>query len=262
MQHTITTGEYIQHHLNQLAYSLNQQALGKEGFWTLHLDTLGISIFLGLLFLSLFYFTAKKAVSGVPGKMQNFLEMLVEFVQKLVSESFHGKSQLVAPLALTIFVWVFLMNFMDLLPVDLLPRIAAAFGMPYFRAVPTTDPNTTFALSITVFLLVIFYNFKIKGAIGFPKEIFTRPFGVMLFPVNILFRLIDELVKPISLALRLFGNLFAGELIFILIAVMPWWIQWTAGGIWAIFHILIILLQAFIFMMLTIIYLSMAHEEH
>src|SRR5262249_17893542 len=157
--------------------------LGKEGFWTLHLDTLGVSIFLGVLFLSLFYLTARKAVSGVPGKFQNFLEILVEFVQGLVKESFHGKSQLIAPLALTIFVWVFLMNFMDLIPVDLLPHLASELGLPYFRAVPTTDPNMTFALSITVFLLIIFYNFKIKGSFGFAKEVLTKPFGPYLFPI-------------------------------------------------------------------------------
>ena len=258
----MTTGEYIQHHLFNLTYNLSNAPAGEQGFWSLHLDTLGVSIVLGLVFLTLFWLVARKATAGVPGRMQSFIEMLVEFVQGLVKESFHGRSQLIAPLALTIFVWVFLMNFMDLLPVDLLPRIAHAFGYNYFRAVPTADPNLTFALSITVFLLIIFYNFKIKGPVGLGKEVLSKPFGIYLFPINILFRIIDELVKPVSMALRLFGNLFAGELIFILIAIMPWWIQWTMGGVWAIFHILIILIQAFIFMMLTIIYISMAHESH
>lgn len=257
-----TAGEYIQHHLHQLAFNADQMTLGHQGFWTFHLDTLGVSIFLGSTFLTFFWLAARKATAGVPGRLQNFVEILVEFVQGLVKESFHGKSQLLAPLALTIFVWVFLMNFMDLLPVDLLPRIAMAFGLPYFRAVPTADVNMTFALSITVFLLIIFYNFKIKGPGGFAKETLTAPFGPWLFPLNVMFRLIEECVKPISLALRLFGNLFAGELIFILIALMPWWIQWTVGGVWAIFHILIIAIQAFIFMMLTIVYISMAHETH
>lgn len=151
---------------------------------------------------------------------------------------------------------------MDLLPVDFLPRIAAACGLPYFRAVPTADVNLTFALSLSVFILIIFYNCKIKGFRGLSKEILCSPFGPWLFPLNIVFRIIEECVKPLSLALRLFGNLFAGELIFILIALLPWWIQWTAGGIWAIFHILIITIQAFIFMMLTVIYISMAHESH
>lgn len=257
-----TPGEYIQHHLHQLAFNVHDLTLHPHGFWTFHLDTLGVSIVLGAIFLTLFRLAARKATSGVPGRLQNFLEILVEFVQGLVKESYHGKSQLIAPLALTIFVWVFLMNFMDLLPVDLLPRIAMAFGLPYFRAVPTADVNMTFALSITVFLLIIFYNFKIKGPHGFLKEALTAPFGPWLFPLNFAFRLIEECVKPISLALRLFGNLFAGELIFILIALMPWWIQWTVGGVWAIFHILIIAIQAFIFMMLTIVYISMAHEKH
>ncbi len=257
-----TPGEYIQHHLHQLAFNAHDLTLHSHGFWTFHLDTLGVSIALGILFLTFFRLAARKATSGVPGRLQNFVEILVEFIQGLVKESYHGKSQLIAPLALTIFVWVFLMNFMDLLPVDLLPRIAMALGLPYFRAVPTADVNMTFALSITVFILIIFYNFKIKGPSGFLKEALTAPFGPWLFPLNLGFRLIEECVKPISLALRLFGNLFAGELIFILIALMPWWIQWTVGGVWAIFHILIIAIQAFIFMMLTIVYISMAHEKH
>jgi F-type H+-transporting ATPase subunit a len=257
-----TPGEYIQHHLHQLAFNTHELSLQSHGFWTFHLDTLGVSIVLGLAFLTLFRLIARKATAGVPGRLQNFLEMLIEFVQGFVKESFHGKNPLIAPLALTIFVWVFLMNFMDLLPVDMLPRIAAACGLPHFRAVPTADVNMTFALSITVFLLIIFYNFKIKGPIGFAKEALTTPFGPWLFPLNLGFRLIEECVKPLSLALRLFGNLFAGELIFILIALLPWWIQWTVGGVWAIFHILIITIQAFIFMMLTIVYISMAHETH
>ncbi len=260
--HLITAGEYVQHHLNQLTLSLHPLVLGKGGFWTLNVDTLAVSIVLGTVFLYIFRRVAKRATPGVPGRLQNFVEILVDFVQGLVKESFHGRSELVAPLALTIFVWVFLMNFMDLLPVDLLPRLANLLGLSHFRSVPTADPNMTFALSITVFLLIIFYNFKIKGPIGLSKEVLSSPFGIYLFPLNILFRLLEEIVKPISLALRLFGNLFAGELIFILIALMPWWIQWTVGGVWAIFHILIIAIQAFIFMMLTIVYISMAHESH
>jgi len=198
----------------------------------------------------------------VPGKVQNFVEILIEFVDKTVRESFHGRSMLIAPLALTIFVWIFLMNFMDLLPVDLLPAILSLFGVHYFRSVPTADPNATFGMSLSVFFLIIYYNLKIKGIGGLGKEMLTLPFGARLFPVNILFRLLEECVRPVSLSLRLFGNLFAGELIFILVALLPWWIQWTFGGVWAIFHILIILIQAFIFMMLTIVYLSMAHESH
>ncbi|MGB6976275.1 MAG: F0F1 ATP synthase subunit A [Gammaproteobacteria bacterium] len=258
-----TTAEYIQHHLHNLPFHIPSMTLSKGGFWTVNLDTLLVSWALGIAFLGLFRLVATRMTVGVPGKLQNFVEMIIEFIDKTVKESFHGRSALIAPLALTIFIWIFLMNFMDLIPVDFLPRIMAAFGLPYFRSVPTADPNATFAMSITVFLLIIYYNLKIKGFRGLGKEILVSPFGPFLFPLNILFRLLEEIVKPISLALRLFGNLFAGELIFILIAaLLPWWIQWAPGGIWAIFHILIIAIQAFIFMMLTVVYLSMAHESH
>lgn len=256
-----SAAEYVQHHLEHLPLNLQNFTLTKDGFWTLNLDTFAVSLILGFIFLTLFRFAAKHAVAGVPGKIQNAVEILVEFVDKTVRESFHGSSQLIAPLALTIFVWIFLMNFMDLLPVDLLPAFLSWFGIHYFRSVPTADPNATFGMSISVFFLILYYNFKIKGA-SLGKEVLTAPFGPWLFPLNIAFRLLEDIVRPISLSLRLFGNLFAGELIFILVALLPWWIQWTIGGVWAIFHILIILIQAFIFMMLTIVYLSMAHESH
>jgi F-type H+-transporting ATPase subunit a len=187
---------------------------------------------------------------------------MVGFVDGLVKETFHGKSSLIAPLALTIFCWVFLMNLMDLVPIDLVPNIMAALGVPYFKILPTANLNTTFALSISVLLLVIFYSFKGKGFGGFMKELLFHPFGPWLLPFNLLLNIVELLAKPISLSLRLFGNLYAAELIFILIALLPWWIQWTLGGPWAIFHILVIPLQAFIFMMLTIVYLSMAQEHH
>ena len=179
----------------------------------------------------------------------------------MVKESFHGDSRLIAPLSLTIFVWVFLMNFMDLIPVDLLPRLLSLVGVEHFKAVPTADPMMTFGLSIPVFFLIVFYNFKIKGFKKLGIEVLSRPFGWYLIPINIVFRLIEEVVKPISLSLRLFGNLFAGELIFILIALLPFWAQWLPGGIWAVFHILIILIQAFIFMILVIVYMDMAHQK-
>lgn len=260
--HPITTEEYVQHHLKHLQLNLHTFKIGSGGFWTLNIDTMIVSIILGLIFLTLFRFVAKRVVEGVPGRLQNFVEMIVEFVDKTVKESFHGKSELIAPLSLTIFVWVFLMNFMDLLPVDFLPRLLGTVGVPNFKNVPTADPMTTFAMSITVLILILFYSFKIKGFVGFGKELLTKPFGAWLFPLNLLFQLIELLVRPISLALRLFGNMFAGELIFILIALLPWWAQWMPGSVWAIFHILVIAIQAFIFMMLTIIYLTMAHEEH
>lgn len=260
----ITPAQYIQHHLLHLQFDLKTLSFTEHGgIWALNIDTLAVAIVLGVMFLWLFRFVAKRMTAEVPGKMQNFVEMMVEFVDDTVKESFHGKSALIAPLALTIFIWVFLMNFMDLVPVDLLPRIMDLFGVHYFKSVPTADPMATFGMSITVFILTIFYNIKIKGPVGLTKEILTKPFGIWLFPLNIFFRLLEEIVRPISLALRLFGNMFAGELIFILIAaLLPWWIQWVPGGIWAIFHILVITIQAFIFMMLTVIYLSMAHESH
>jgi F-type H+-transporting ATPase subunit a len=260
---TPSVEEYIQHHLAYLQLNLRTFTIGNGGFWTLNIDTLAISIVSGILFFVLFRLVVLRLQRDYPGKLQNAIEMIVEFVQKSVTDVFHGKSTLIAPLALTIFVWVLSLNAFDLIPVDLFSRLLSIVGLAeYFRAVPTDDPNFTFALSISVFILIIFYSFKAKGFGGFTKEILTRPFGIWFCPLNIVFYLVEELVKPISLSLRLFGNMFAGELIFLLIATMPWWIQWTAGGIWSIFHILIITIQAFVFMMLTIIYLSMAHESH
>ncbi len=259
----MTSGEYIQHHLQNFQLNLHTMKFGpSQGFWTLNVDTLAVSLVVGCLFLFLFRRISVRAVIGEPGKMQNFVEMAVEKVDSLVTESFHGKSKLIGPLALTIFIWIFIMNFMDLIPVDLLPRILALFGVQYFRAVPTADPMMTFALSIPVFFLIIFYNFKMKGFAGLFKEVLSKPFGWYLMPINVIFRVLEEVVKPISLSFRLFGNLFAGELIFILIAVLPPWIQWLPGIVWSIFHILIITIQALIFMMLTIVYLSMASHSH
>lgn len=250
---------YIQHHLQHLTY-----AFGKpDGFWTLNIDTLFFSVVVGAVFCFIFYRVALKATSGIPSTLQNVIESIVEFVDGQVKESFDADSEIIAPLSLSIFVWVFLMNFLDLLPVDLLPTIGKATGIEALRVVPTADLNTTFGLSLSVFALIIYYNIRIKGGLGYLKELLVTPFGVWLIPVNIIFSLIHELVKPVSLALRLFGNMYAGELIFILIAaLLPWWSQWLLAGPWAIFHILIITLQAFIFMMLTIVYLSLAHESH
>jgi F-type H+-transporting ATPase subunit a len=264
-----TASQYIQHHLTNLKFNVTTMTLGKGGFWTLNLDTLFFSIVLGGLFLLVFRRVAKSATSGVPGRLQNFVEVVIEFVNTQVKDTFHGRSAVIAPLALTIFVWVFLMNFMDLLPVDLLPKVAGKIGVPNLRVVPTNDLNVTFGLSISVFLLIIFYSFKVKGAKGVFKEYFFSPFGpypfpwyILVMPFNFFLRAIEELAKPISLSLRLFGNMYAGELIFLLIALLPAWLQWVLGGPWALFHILIITLQAFIFMVLTIVYLSLANEEH
>lgn len=262
--------EYIIHHLTNLKAG--------DGFWTFHLDTLFFSVTLGLIFAGLFRLVAMRVSSGVPGPLQNFIEILVEFVDQQVKDSFHGKSKLIGPLALTIFLWVFLMNFMDLIPVDLLPWIANSLGVHYLKVVPTADLNATFAMSVTVLCLIIFYSLKVKGPVMFAKEILFSPFGKWLMPFNLVLKVVEEAAKPISLALRLFGNLYAGELIFILIAsfslggtlsslIEPGtlgmlMVQVLLGLAWAIFHILIITLQAFIFMMLTIVYLSLAHEEH
>ncbi len=248
-----TTG-YIVHHLTPLTVG--------EGFWTLHLDTLFFSAVLGALFVFFFKTVADKVTTGVPGFAQNFAEMMVEFVDQQVKDTFHGQSKLIAPLGLTIFCWVFLWNMMDLLPVDLLSLISSLMGIEYLRVVPSTDLNATFALSISVFILIIFYSIKIKGVLGFAKEMTCTPFGPWMMPFNLLLKTVEEIAKPISLALRLFGNLYAGELIFILIALLPAFVQPFLSFPWAIFHILIIVLQAFIFMVLTIVYLSMAHEDH
>ncbi|HVY52958.1 MAG TPA: F0F1 ATP synthase subunit A [Gammaproteobacteria bacterium] len=260
-EHPLTQGQYVQHHLEHLTLNLKTWQIGDGGFWTLNLDTLIVSLVVGFLIIGIFRFAALRATSGVPGKLQNFVESILGFVQQSVTESYHGDSKLIAPLALVIFLWVFLLNAMDLLPVDFLPHLLGYAGVGHFKNLPTADPNATFAMSISVFFLIVFYNIKIKR-MHLTKEILTQPFGPLLFPVNIIFRCIEEGVKPLSLALRLFGNMFAGELVFILIALLPWWAQWLPGSIWAIFHILVIAIQAFIFMMLTIVYLSMAHDTH
>ena len=274
-----TSTEYIQHHLQNLVFGYHPEnglgiAHGADeaaamGFWALHLDSMFWSIALGGLFIWLFKKGAERATAGVPGGLQNFVEMLVEFVDSSVRETFHGKNALIGPLSLTIVVWVFLMNFMDLIPVDFIPYASELIGIPYMKVVPTTDVNVTFGLSLSVFALMIYYSFKIKGAGGFVKELTLQPFSsnnvfvqALFVPVNLLLEGVSLVAKPVSLALRLFGNLYAGELIFILIALLPFYAQWLLSVPWAIFHILIITLQAFIFMMLTIVYLSMAHEDH
>ncbi|MDH3514415.1 MAG: F0F1 ATP synthase subunit A [Gammaproteobacteria bacterium] len=255
----VTPTDYIIHHLTNLTAG--------TGVWSVNVDTLFFSLLLGALFLAVMGIAAHRATSGVPGGLQNFAEILVEFVDKQVKDSFHGRSPVIAPLALTVFCWVFLWNLMDLVPVDLLPEFGKLLGVHYMRVVPSTDLNATFALSITVLLLIIFYSFKIKGPVGYARELLTHPFGPYLFPANLLLNLVELIAKPISLALRLCGNLYAGEMIFILIALMygTGWLLGAFAGVlqlgWAIFHLLVITLQAFIFMVLTIVYLSMAHEE-
>jgi F-type H+-transporting ATPase subunit a len=276
---TLTSTGYIKHHLQNLTFGLHPDgSLGLAhsaeeakamGFWAVHLDTMFFSIGLGLLFLYLFRKVAAKATSGVPGPWQNFVEWTVDFVDTSVRGSFSGgKNDLVAPLALTIFFWILLMNLMDLVPIDWLPSLAQAVGVHHLKVVPTTDPNATFGMAIAVFALVLYYSVKIKGVGGFLGELSLQPFGKWGLPANLLLEGVSLLAKPVSLSLRLFGNMYAGEMIFILIALLysSGFVLASLGGVlqlgWAIFHILIVLLQAFIFMTLTIVYLDMAHQEH
>jgi F-type H+-transporting ATPase subunit a len=339
---SISTGEYIGHHLQNLTFGQHAdgswglahsaEEASAMGFWAFNVDTLFWAVLLGVVFFLLFRNVAKKANSGVPTRFQSAIEMIVEFVDTSVRESFHGTSKFIAPLALTLFVWVFFMNFMDLIPVDWLPWIAKEAGIHYQKVVPTTDVNATMGMSLTVFVLILYFSIKIKGVGGFINELTGQPFAstslagkIVFFIPNLLLETVALLAKPVSLGLRLFGNLYAGELIFILIAVVftagsgliasglssvfgehipAWfWVLATAsvfatlwlnlkgvldnkktlwllliemllvgglafvGGqlmhfIWAVFHLIIVTLQAFIFMMLTIVYLSMAHEHH
>lgn len=341
-----TTGDYITHHLQNLTFgnhpehgwglAHSAQEAKEMGFWAFHVDTLFWAVLLGLLFFFLFRSVARQANSGVPSRFQAFVEIIVEFVDNSVRETFHGTSRLIAPLALTLFVWIFFMNFMDLIPVDWLPWVAGSAGVHYQKVVPTTDVNATMGMSLTVFVLIIIYSLRFKGVGGFLGELVMNPlnprqlgmpkvFWPLVMAFNLLLELVSLLAKPVSLGLRLFGNLYAGELIFILIALIftagsgfvatglssvfgehiPAWF-WVAatvavfatlwlnlkgkletkktlwlllaemllvGGLaflggqlmhfgWAAFHLIIITLQAFIFMMLTIVYLSMASEHH
>lgn len=293
-----TSIEYIQHHLQNMV--LGKLPAGYErydgsilqvdtwtlahstrealdmGFWAFHVDSLGWSLGLGILLSLLFYRTAKTAAAGVPHGLQSFIEMVVDFVNTTVKDIFHHRNRMIAPMALTIFCWIFLMNLMDLIPVDWLPGAAAAVSGNdhlFFKVVPTTDPNITLGMSFTVFLLMIIFSIKQKGIVGFIKEYTLHPFhsgkwyvDIFLIPVNFVLEIVSLLAKPVSLGLRLFGNMYAGEMIFILIAIMfgagillgafAGLLQWA----WAVFHILVITLQAFVFMVLTIVYMAMAHD--
>ena len=272
----LTSGEYIQHHLQNLqvckiddAWVWNQCAGNPMA---INVDSMFWSVLLGVVFIWIFRSAATKSSAGTPGKFQAFVEIVVDFIDSSVKDTYHGKSKLIAPLALTIFMWVFLMNLMDLIPVDWIPGLAGAVGIPYMKVVPTTDVNITFGMSISVFVLIIFFTIRSKGVGGFVRELTMHPIapptkgvGLIAAPFIIAFNFVLEsvslLAKPLSLSLRLFGNMFAGELIFILIAMLGIW-QLPLHFGWAVFHILIITLQAFIFMMLTVVYLTLASEEH
>lgn len=245
--------EYIQHHLHNWQVG--------HGFWSVNLDSLIVGWVLAGIIMLVSWRVGRNLDVDRPTGIQNVLEYLMEFVDGMVQEAFASRNPFVAPLAFTVFVWVFLMNSLDLVPVDLFPKIFSYFGVEHFRLVPTADPQTTFALSLSVFALVIFYNIKIKGPVGYLKTFLFHPFGKWLMPVNILMTAVEEIAKPLSLALRLFGNMFTGELVFLLAALLPFYLIPLLGGVWGIFEMLVITLQAFIFMVLTIMYLSIAHEE-
>ena len=276
-----SANEYILHHLTFLQ---NKEPSGILDFSVIHWDTVFFSVLLAVVFAGSFYLAARKATTGVPTKFQNFVELVVEFIDNQVKDTFHGTNKLLAPLALTIFCWVFLFNAMDILPVDLLPAIAHSVGIEHLKVVPSTDLNITFAMSLSVFVLIIYYSIKMKGLGGFLAEFTLQPFSarnpilkVLLVPANLILEIVPFIARPLSLSLRLYGNLFAGEMIFLLLAVLTlkgmeqlgsaggWALlvaQFVLALVWAVFHLLIITLQAFIFMVLTVVYLAMAHEHH
>lgn len=294
MASELTSTEYIKHHLTNLTFGQhpdgywgfahNAQEAKEMGFWAIHVDTMLWSLVLGGLFIWLFGKAAKRASADTPSGLLNFIEMVVEFIDENVRGSFTGKNPLIAPLGLTLFVWILLMNCMDLVPVDWIPWTTQqimhhVFGADphhvYMKVVPTTDVNATFGMSLGVFALTVYYSIKVKGPVGFTKELTMQPFAaenpvlkIIFIPMNFFLEFIQLVSKPISLSLRLFGNMFAGEMIFILIALLFsgglfWGLMGGALQLgWAIFHILIVLLQAFIFMTLTVVYLEMAHSEH
>lgn len=269
----VSTTYYIQHHLQNLTFgkhpengwSLAHSAeeASEMGFWAIHLDTMGWSIAMGLLFIWLFRKAGKMATTGVPGGLQNAVEMVFEFVEDMIKGAFKGHNPIIAPLALTLFVWILFMNTLKIILVDYFPVLFSKLGVDYMKIVPTTDVNATLGLALGVFGLILYYSFKVKGVGGFAKELSLTPFNHWaLIPFNLLLEIVALLVKPFSLAMRLFGNMFAGEVIFILIAMLPFWAIWVLDVPWAIFHILIVVLQAFIFTVLSVVYLSAAHEHH
>jgi F-type H+-transporting ATPase subunit a len=267
-EQALTPSGYIEHHL-----SFNTHPIAQGSFWSIHIDTLVMSILLGLLAVGLIAWVLRGATSGVPTKRQAFIELIFDFVDDQVKNIYHGDRQrFIAPAAFTVFIWVLLMNAMDFLPVDWVAGLASLIGGEHtkWRVVPTSDINTTFALALTVWALMILFAIRAKGLLGWIHELFCAPFGThpLVWPANFLFNLIEYVSKPLSHSLRLFGNMYAGEVIFLLLGL------WAASGVtgtiagavlgagWSIFHILIVALQAFIFMMLTVVYLAMAEESH
>ncbi len=259
----LTATDYIEHHLQNLTVQVSEGA-----FWQLHLDTLISSVFLGLLMVFAFWMATRKATAGVPGKWQAFVEMMLEFVDRQARDTYHGRSKMVTPIAITIFFWILLMNAMKIIPADFIAIPLEMLGVPNWKPVPTADVNATLGMSISVFFLMIFFALKSKGLLGFIKEFLTQPFGKWLLPANLVLNIVEWISKPVSLAMRLFGNMFGGEIVFLLI--------WMLGGAglmgmlggavfgwgWMVFHILVVPLQAFIFLMLSIVYLSLAESSH
>ena len=273
-----TGSEYIKHHLTNLTFGKDPtdgvwkfahtaQEAQDMGFYAIHVDSMGWAIGLGIIFIMLFSMVARKASTGIPGGLQNAVEIIIEFIDSNVKDTFSHKNKLIAPMALTAFVWILLMNLMDLVPVAWVPQLFHLSGVEYMKIVPTTDPNVTMGMSLSVFFLALFFSIKNKGFGGFAGELTLHPFTsknllvkLILIPINLFLEGVSLFAKPISHGLRLFGNLYAGEMIFILIALLPLYVQWTLSVPWAIFHILVIVLQAFIFMVLMVVYMNMAHD--
>ncbi|PJK06919.1 F0F1 ATP synthase subunit A [Lysobacteraceae bacterium NML120232] len=259
----LTPTEYIQHHLQNLVASF-----GESDFMTLHVDTFITAVLMGFFMVFLFWLATRKATAGVPGKWQAFVEICLEFVHNQVKDTYHGKSKMVTPIAITIFFWILLMNLIKMIPADFIAKPLELVGVHYWKPVPTADVNATLGMSISVFFLMIFFALRAKGIGGFTKEFLTAPFGKWMMPFNLILNIVEWLSKPISLAMRLFGNMFGGEIVFLLI-----WVLGGAGLLgmlggaafglgWMIFHLLVIPLQAFIFMMLSIVYLSLVEDAH
>ncbi|XBC43329.1 MAG: F0F1 ATP synthase subunit A [Buchnera aphidicola (Meitanaphis flavogallis)] len=270
LEKEFSLSQYINHHLHHLQLNLHTFKISNvnenfTNFWTINIDSMFFSIVLGLIFLISFFKIAQQCTSGIPNKLQAAIELTIDFVNKSVNDVCKNTNSLIAPLSLTIFSWIFLMNLMDLLPIDFIPLICGfLFGFSTIRIVPTADINITVSMALVIFILTIYYGIKVKGIKNFLQDLVIQPFQHPIFFIfNILLETISLLSKPISLSLRLFGNMYAGEMIFILISgLLPWWTQWLLSLPWAIFHILIIFLQSFIFMTLTIVYLSMASKNH
>ncbi|MEG3191547.1 F0F1 ATP synthase subunit A [Lysobacter sp. D1-1-M9] len=263
VEQELTPTGYIQHHLQNLT-----APIGEGAFWTLHLDTLITSVLMGLLIVFSFWMATRRATAGVPGKWQAFVEICLEFVDRQAKDTYHGSSKLVTPIAITLFFWILMMNLIKMIPADFIAVPLTWVGVHYWKPVPTADVNATLGMSISVFFLMLFFALRSKGLGGFTKEFLTAPFGKWMLPFNLILNIVEWVSKPISLAMRLFGNMFGGEIVFLLIWVLggAGIIGAFAGGLfglgWMLFHLLVIPLQAFIFMMLSIVYLSLSEDTH